>query len=31
VKLLSLNIRWKELDPLSDIDDLDAAQRYLTR
>jgi uncharacterized protein len=31
MKLLSLNIRWKELDPLSDIDDLDAAHCYLTR
>jgi uncharacterized protein len=31
LKLLSLNMPWKELDPLSDIDDLEAAERYLTR
>jgi uncharacterized protein len=31
LKLLSLNIGWRELDPLSDIDDLEAAERYLTR
>jgi uncharacterized protein len=30
MKLLSLNTRWKELEPLSDIDDFEAAQRYLT-
>jgi uncharacterized protein len=31
MKFLSLNARWKELEPLSDIDDIEQAERYLTR
>jgi uncharacterized protein len=30
LKLLSLNMQWKELEPLSDIDDFEAAKCYLT-
>jgi uncharacterized protein len=30
LKLLALNMPWRELEPLDDIDDLAAAQRYLT-
>jgi uncharacterized protein len=30
LKLRSLNLSWHELEPLDDVDDLAAAQRYLT-
>jgi uncharacterized protein len=31
LNLLALKMRWRELEPLSDIDDIEAAESYLTR